>query len=288
VLHPLCPGIQLDLMPDGDDRFVAVCDDMEIPPLPVTAEEAVELAPCWHGVSRALGDLIGFTAAEWDDSGWLRRVGTSQNAAGLVTPVLLFLPAGGLADSHILFEALSARPRSIVLLPSGRWMSPALDSMRTGIGHEFVAVDERLASPVTPAALPVIASGRREPPPAKAVIRPAAGMEWKDITVTILTGRTLRITAPGQQHDHTFRGKSKIDRHHPLGILMEIAVHGAWTNPRKDDPAYDRTVKSFGRMRKTVHDLIPVPGDAFMRTCGAWQPAFTLELSASLGAGKRK
>jgi hypothetical protein len=288
VLHPLRPEIRLDLMPDGEDGFVAVCDDMEIPPVPVAAADADELFPCWHALSRALADTIGFTAGAWESAGWLRRIGTSQNAAGLVSPVLLFLPPGGITDSHILFEELAARPRSLVLLPSGRWMSPALDSLRTGIGHEFVAITERLPTRATPAALPVIASGRREPPAAKAVIRPAAGMAWKDITVTILTGRTLRITAPGQQKEHTFRGKSKIDRHHPLGILMEMAALREWSNPPKSDSAYERTVKAFGRMRKTMHDLIPLPGDAFVRTGGAWQPTFTLDLSASLAGGRQQ
>jgi hypothetical protein len=287
VLHPLRPEIRLGLMPDGDNGFVAACEDMEIPPVPVAAADADELSPCWHSLSRGLADAIGFTAGEWESSGWVRRIGSSQNDAGLVSPVLLFLPPGGITDSHILFEALASRPRTLVLLPSGRWMSPALDSLRTSIGLEFVAITERLPNRATPAALPVIASGRREPPAAKAVIRPAAGMAWKDITVTILTGRTLRITAPGQQKEHTFRGKSKIDRHHPLGILMEMAAHREWSNPPKSDSAYERTVKAFGRMRKTMHDLIPLPGDAFLRSGGAWQPAFTLELGASLGVGKK-
>jgi hypothetical protein len=113
-------------------------------------------------------------------------------------------------------------------------------------------------------------------------------MAWKDITVTILTGRTLRITAPGQQKEHTFRGTSKIDRHHPLGILMEMAANREWSNPPKSDSAYERTVKAFGRMRKTMHDLIPLPGDAFVRSGGAWQPAFTLELGGSLGGGRQR
>ncbi len=296
MLHPLRPSIHLDLMPDGEEDFAAVChddpvDDGCMPPIAVSARDAAELQPCWSAIAQSLGTALGFSHANWHEDGPVRRIGTAHNAAGIITPVVLFLPPGSLGDSIALFESLASRAKSLVLLPSGQWMSPTIDALRGIIGHEFVALAERLAQPAelpgAPRTLPVIAkdSASRK---VKPVIRPADGMSWEDVTVTILTGRTIGIAFRGQEGTHIFRNRSVIGRLHPLGILMEIAVHGAWTNPRKDDPAYDRTVKSFGRMRKTVHDLILLPGDAFVRSGGAWQPAFTLGLGGSLGAGKRK
>ena len=287
VLHPQRPEFQLDLMPEGEEDFVAVCEDTSIPPIPVTAAEAEELAPCWHAIAHELADVLGFTPAVWDHEGCLRRIGSAQDGQGLVTPVLLFLPPGGLADGIMLLESLMGRARSVVLLPSVSWMSPALDGMRTNPGHAFAGIAERLAEPSPAVVLPVL--GGPSQPASRAVIRAQAGLAWKDLTVTILTGRTLRLSVPGQERDHTFRDRSKIGELHPLGILMKIADTGEWINPPKSNRGtYSTTVKAFGRLRELLRELAPLPGDPLPRSGGVYQPAFRLEFGPGLSRANRR
>jgi hypothetical protein len=285
VLHPQRPEFQLDLMPEGEEDFVAVCDDCSIPPIPVTAAEAVELAPCWHVIAHELGSALGFAPAVWDQDGCVRRIGSAHNAAGIVTPVLLFLPPGMLGDQMALFESLALRAKSLVLLPSGRWVSPGLDALRSSIGHEFVALSERFAqpadSPAIPKTLQVIADG----PPARKVspvIRPDPAMTWEDVTVTIRTGRAIGITVRGQEGSHTFRGIPRSAKHHPLAILMELAKSGQWTNPNRHEPDYEKTSKAFQRTRHLLSCLVPFPGDPFARSGGAYIPVFRIVFGKGL------
>ena len=291
VLHPLRPGIHLDLMPEGEEDFAAVCDDCSIPPIVVSARDAAELQPCWSAIAQALGAALGFSHAHWPDEGSVRRIGTAHNAAGIITPVLLFLPPGCFGDDSALFECLASRAKSLVLLPSIRWMSPSVDALRSSIGHEFVALAERLTQPAdlpgAPKTLPVIAQDSASPK-VKPVIRPADGMSWEDVTVTILTGRTISIAFRGQEGTHTFRNRSIIGRLHPLGILMELARSGQWTNPPKKDREYDRSRLAFRTVRNLLGDLVPFPGEPFGKSGGAYIPVFRIRLGQSLSRNARQ
>ena len=295
VLHPLRPSIHLDLMPDGEEDFAAVChddpvDDGCMPPIAVSARDAAELQPCWSAIAQPLGAALGFSHAHWHEDGPVRRIGTAHNAAGIITPVVLFLPPGSLGDSIALFESLASRAKSLVLLPSGQWMSPTIDALRGIIGHEFVALAERLAQPAelpgAPRTLPVIAKDAASRK-VKPVIRPADGMSWEDVTVTLLTGRTIGIAFRGQEGTHIFRNRSVIGRLHPLGILMELARSGQWSNPPKKDREYDRSRIAFRNVRNLLGDLVPFPGEPFAKSGGAYIPVFRIRLGQSLARNAR-
>ena len=284
VLLPHCPQ-HLDLMPEGERDFVAMTDDGSHPPIMVSAEEAAELRPCWPSLAKSLGEAFKFTALPWDDAGWIRQIGTAHNAAGLMTPVLLFLPSGCFGDSDHLIRGLHARGRSLVLLPSCAWLTPGLDALRRSMGHEFVGLAERLALPTVPTArvLPALipeqagASGKR-----KALILPAPGLSWANVTITIRSGRTLMFTAPGQEGTHTFKSRSKMGELHPLGILMTLASTGQWTNPPRKSQDYENASRAFRRLRELLGELVALPGQPFRKSGDAYLPEFRIALGRSL------
>ena len=94
-----------------------------MPPIPFKAADVAEMQPRWELLGRALADAVGFDYGAWENHGDLRRVGSSQDPFGRVSPVLLFLPPGRLGDYHDLFRELSARTESTVLFPTQRWFT---------------------------------------------------------------------------------------------------------------------------------------------------------------------
>ena len=290
VLLAQWPHQHLDLIPEGECDFMAMAEDGCHAPVKVSAEDAAELLPCWSSVATALGNALGFTVLPWEDSGWIRQIGTAHNAAGLVTPVLLFLPSGCFGDSDHLVRCLSARGKSLVLLPSSGWLTPALDALRGSIGHEFVGLAERLALPAeqTAKALPVLvpkegASTRGTKP----FIVPAPGLSWANVTITIQSSRSLLFSAPGQEGTHTFRSRSKIGELHPLGVLMKLINPGQWTNPPRKHEDYDKTVKAFQRLRDLLGERVALPGNPFLKSGGDYIPVFRVKLGRSLSGRLR-
>ncbi len=63
---------------------------------------------------------------------------SNQDPFGRVSPVLLFLPPGHLGDYHGLFRELSTRTESTVLLPSSRWLTAEMESLRARHRLEFI------------------------------------------------------------------------------------------------------------------------------------------------------
>ncbi|MGA0846941.1 MAG: hypothetical protein ACO3RV_10390, partial [Luteolibacter sp.] len=77
VINPQHPPHRLALMVDGADDFVAVDEDPSIPPVPVKAHDAAEMQPHWDSIARALADAVGFDYGAWENSGHIRRIGSS-------------------------------------------------------------------------------------------------------------------------------------------------------------------------------------------------------------------
>jgi hypothetical protein len=161
VIDPQNPPRRLELMVDGDEDFVAVDDDPSIPPIHFKAADVAEVQPHWEPIARSLAELLGFNHGAWEHSGNLRRIGSTQDPFGRVTPVILFLPAGHLGDYNGLFRNLSARTESTVLFPSSRWFTAEMEELRTRNRLEFIDLATRLAQieaqPAARIPLPVIA-----------------------------------------------------------------------------------------------------------------------------------
>ena len=215
VIDPHHPQRRLELMVDGDEDFVAVDDDASMPPIPFKAADVVEMQPHWESIARALAESIDFNYGAWENSGNLRRIGSSQDPFGRVTQVLLFLPPGHLGDYHCLFRELSERTKSTVLFPSSRWFTAEMESLRARNHLEFVDLTEHFtrieARPGTRIPLPVISQPRGPAEPkVRAVIHAGNGLTWSQVTIEITGNQTIRLKAPGQDGTYSFSKRNQL------------------------------------------------------------------------------
>ena len=223
-------------MADGEEDFVAVDDDASMPPIPFKAADVAEIRPHWEPIARSLAEALGFDHGAWENSGSLRRIGSTQDPFGRVTPVLLFLPAGHLGDFNGLFRELSTQTESTVLFPTHRWFTAEMEALRIRNRLEFIDLADRIAQiaahPATRVPLPVIAKPRPAgQPKVRAVIHAGNGLTWSQITIELAGNQTIRLTAPGQDGSHSFPKRQQLGPEHPLGILMTLAAKGEWRNP---------------------------------------------------------
>ncbi len=286
VIDPIYPPRRLELMIDGEEDFVAVDDDHARPPIPFKAAEVVEMQPHWDSIAQTLGEVVGFDYGAWENQGNLRRVGSTQDPFGRVSPVLLYLPPGHLGDYHGFFRELSSRTESTVLLPSSRWLTAEMEALRARNQLEFVDLAERLAQieaqPTARVPLPVIDKGRATKSKPKAVIHAGNGLTWNQVTIEITGNHTIHLKAPGQEGTHIFSKRTKLGPEHPLGILMTLAARGEWQNPPSSSPDYERVSKAFRRLQRLLRGLVPLPGKPFRRSDGAFVPLFQVRIHAKL------
>jgi hypothetical protein len=290
VLDPHHPPRHLELMVDGDEDFVAMDEDAGMPPIPFKAADVAEMQPRWEFLGRALADAIGFDYGAWENHGDLRRVGSSQDPFGRVSPVLLFLPPGRLSDYHDLFRELSARTESTVLFPTQRWFTKELEALRTRNRLEFVDLAERLsqieAQPAARAPLPAITKPRgTHETKVRAVIHAGNGLTWGQVTIEITGGQTIHLRAPGQDGTFLFSKRNQLGPEHPLGILMTLAAKGEWRNPPSSSPDYERVSKAFHRLQILLRTLVPLPGKPFHKSAGALVPLFQIRIHPKLLGG---
>jgi hypothetical protein len=287
VIVPTKPTRRWMLMDDGGVDYVAVHDDPSIPPIPYSAADVAAMEPCWNTIASALAELLGFDHGTWENNGHIRRIGSSQDPFGRVTPVLLFLPLGHLGDYQSLFRELSMRKESMVLLPSQNWLTEEIEALRIRNRHEFVTLPERLealeSQPSVRTTLPVIALPRRtNAPKLKAVLHAGHGLTWSQVTIEIMGNRTIRLTAPGQEGSYTFPKSQQLTPTHPLGILMKLAANGAWQNPRRESPDYERVSKAFRRCQDLLRSLVPLPGKPFRKATGAFAAVFQAKFNQKM------
>ncbi|HBE22830.1 MAG TPA: hypothetical protein DDW21_05200 [Verrucomicrobiales bacterium] len=89
------------------------------------------------------------------------------------------------------------------------------------------------------------------------------GLTWEKITIELAGNQSIRIKAPGQDKIHSFSKRSKLSKHHPLGILIQIGSKGYWENPPTYAAEYERVSKSFQRFRALLRELIPLAEEPF-------------------------
>lgn len=290
VLDPHNPPRHLELMIDGDEDFVAVDEDPSVPPISFKAADVAEMQPRWEPIARALADAIGFDYGTWENHGDLRRVGSSQDTFGRVSPVLLFLPPGHLGDYHDLFRELSARTESTVLFPTQRWFTRELEALRTRNRLEFVDLTERLsqieARPTARVPLPPVTKvSRTNSPKVRAVIHAGNGLTWSQVTIEITAGQTIHLKSPGQDGRYAFSKRNQLGPEHPLGILMALAVRREWRNPPSSSPDYERVSKAYQRLQTLLRVLVPLPGKPFKKSGGAFVPIFQARIHPKLRDG---
>jgi hypothetical protein len=284
-------GRRLSLVPGLESEFDGLdWDDPGFPPVPYSAEEARELAPAWAAVGAALAGLLGFDHGIWEKGGSVRRIGSSQDAFGHVSPVLLFMPPGGLGDYHLIFRELSLRPASTVLFPTSEWFTAEIEALQARQGHAFVDLAAHLTktegSSRNRMMLPPLKgdwrSGKAGP---KAILHGGHDLAWSAVRIEVASGRTIYLSAPGQPaKPYRLPATTKLDREHALGMLMHLAVHGEWRNPPRSSPDYERVSKAFKRLQNTLQALVPLPGELFTRMSGAYLPVFQIRLHPSLGS----
>ncbi len=284
IICPTTRPQRLSLMPDGAQDFVAVGDDTWEPPLEVSASDAKIHEPRWNEIARALGELMQFTPGTWDNDGMLRQIGIVHGSGGVVTPVLLFLPSGQVGDYQVLFRELARREKSTVLLPTNRWLNREMEDLRQRCGHQFVALFDHLrareSSPqktTNLSAIPTsIKSSRGK---TKALIHTGNGLTWEKITIELAGNQSIRIKAPGQEKIHSFSKRSKLSKHHPLGILIQIGSKGYWENPPTYAAEYERISKAFQRFRALLRELIPLAEEPFVDSQGLHTPRFKVKIN---------
>jgi hypothetical protein len=235
---------------------------------------------------QAVGEVMQFTPGTWDNDGMLRQIGIVHGSGGVVTPVLLFLPSGQLGDYQALFRELARREKSTVLLPTNRWLNRELEYLRQRCGHQFVVLfdhlRERESSPQTTGNLPAIpATAKSDRGKTKALIHTGNGLTWEKITIELAGNQSIRIKAPGQDKIHSFSKRSKLSKHHPLGILIQIGSKGYWENPPTYAAEYERVSKSFQRFRALLCELIPLPEEPFKEQQGLHMPLFHVKIAVS-------
>ncbi len=271
-------------MSDGTHDFVALSDDTWDPPIPVSACEAKIYEPRWNEIAKALGEILQFTPGTWDNDGMLRQIGIVHGSGGVVTPVLLFLPSGQLGDYQALFRELARREKSTVLLPTNRWLNRELEDLRQRCGHQFVVLFDHLrareCSPQNNTNLPAIpATVKLARAKTKALIHTGNGLTWEKITIELAGNQSIRIKATGQDKIHSFSKRSKLSKHHPLGILIQIGSKGYWENPPTYSAEYERVSKAFQRFRALLCELIPLAEEPFVDCQGRHTPRFMVVIA---------
>jgi hypothetical protein len=282
-------GRRLSVVPGWESEFDAIDeDDPGFPPVPCAADDVEELAPDWREVAAAVAGLVRFDQGAWENTGHVRRIGSSQDSFGRVSPVLLFMPSGGLGDYQLLIRELLNRPPSTILFPTARWFTAEIEALRVTRGHAFVDLSrqlEEIESSDTSLALPPL-QGSRNPTRStqKAILHGGSGLTWSDVRIEVASGRTIYLSAPSQPpKPYRFPATIKLDGEHAVGMLMRLAVHGEWRNPSKSSPDYDRVSKAFNRLQNVLRALVPLPGELFTRMSGAYVPVFAVGLHPSLG-----
>jgi hypothetical protein len=113
----------------------------------------------------------------------------------------------------------------------------------------------------------------------KSLIHTGNGLTWEKITIELAGNQSIRIREPGQDKIHSFSKRSKLSKHHPLGILIQIGSKGYWENPPTYAAEYERVSKAFQRFRALLSELIPLAEEPFVDSQGLHTPRFRVVIA---------
>jgi hypothetical protein len=287
VLDPERPARRLDVVTDGEDRFLGiVADDApDGPPLPLSAADVAPLTLDWQTVADALGKTLGFTANRYESQGLTRQIGTAQNGSDPVRPVILCLPAGHFGDNGRMLRDISARHDATILLPSASWVTPPIQTLASASRLTLVAVAESLAEIAAIASVPALAT-----PPAvkgskkrkKPLFRIQPGWRWDMLTIEVAAGGRIIVSCDGQRKEHRFRKSNSRTHAKDYEILMHIASKSKWCNPPTGTPRNEAVRRQFYRFRETLNELIGIPGESFDMEGDNWKSNFKVRIHKDL------
>ena len=291
VLDPERPARRLDVVTDGEDRFLGiVADDApDGPPLPLSANDVAPLTLEWQAVADALGKILGFTANRYESHGLTRQIGTAQNGSDPVRPVILCLPAGHFGDHGRMLRDISARHDATILLPSAPWVTPPLQAVASanrlsmvGLAEECGRSARRRSGEVPNLAAPVASPAARKK--IKPVLRIQPGWRWDMVRIVVAYGGRLQISCGGQHGEHVLPKTTAKKPNQALGILMKLAVDQEWSNPHSGAGNHESVRKNFQRLEKLLCALVPLPGKPFHRESLKFVPVFQASLHPDLEA----
>jgi hypothetical protein len=290
VLDQKRPSRRLDVVPDGTDGFVGIVGDdaPDAPPLPLTAEDVAPLTPDWSAIATALSKALGFTANRYESHGLTRQIGTAQNGSDPIRPIVLCLPAGHFGDHGRMASDLVARQHATVLLPSARWITPPLQALASANRLSLVSVSEQLAQPTTVPALatPFTVAGSKKRKKPLFIVQ--SGWRWDMLTIEVASGGRIVASCDGQRKDHRFQKSNAKTHASDYAILMQLASEPKWRNPPTGTPQNEAGRRQFYRFRKTLDELIGIPGEAFGKKGDDWKPNFKVMLHQDLSGVKKE
>ena len=292
VLDPERPARRLDVVTDGEDRFLGiVADDApDGPPLPLSADDVAPLTLDWQTVADALGKTLGFTANRYESQGLTRQIGTAQNGSDPVRPVILCLPAGHFGDHGRMLRDISARQDATILLPSASWVTPALQAVSSANRLSMVGLAEECSRSargrtggVPNLAVPVASPGVRKKIKPVLVLQP--GWRWDMVRVVVAYGGRILISCGGQHGEHVLPKTSAKKPNQAMSILMKLAVDQEWSNPPSGARNHESVRKNFQRLESLLRALVPLPGKPFRNEAGKFIPHLQISLHPDLEAG---
>lgn len=290
VLDPDHPSRRLDVVPDGEHGFVGiVADDVpDGPPLPLSADDVAPMTPDWHVIAGALGKALGFTPNRYETRGLTRQIGTAQNGSDPARPVVLCLPAGHFGDHGRIANDLAARRDATVLLPSARWITPPIQALASANRLTLVCVAGQLSQPSAVPALatpPAVAGFKKRMKP---LFHIQTGWRWDMLTIEVASGGRIIASCDGQRKEHRFRKSNSRTHAKDYEILMHLAANPKWRNPPAGTPKNEAVRRQFYRFRKTLGELIGIPGDAFDTAGDDWKPNFQTLLHRDLSGIRQR
>ena len=289
VIDPRRPSRRLDVEPDGTDGFVGIlADDIpDGPPLPLGADDVAPLAPDWQAIAEELGKAFGFTANRFETQGLTRQIGTARNGNDPERPVVLCLPGGHFGDPGRLAGDLAARRDATVILPSAGWITPPIHALAAANRLTLIAAAEQLletsAVPALGNPAPVAGAKKRKKP----LFRVQSGWRWDMLTIEVASGGRIVASCGGQRKDYWFRKSNSKTHAKDYEILMQLASKPVWRNPPTGTRANEPVRKQFSRLRKTLEELMGIPGAPFESKEDDWKPNFNVVFHQDL-TGIRK
>lgn len=281
VLDPRKPERRLDVLDesDGDTLRFAIVDGDYRPRSDVAATP--EALTVWtvdfNKLAQLLGQQLGFNPCPTKENGCCFHVGNSVKKRQATLPVFLHVPAGGFFDQQHLIGQIAELPPCTLLLSNSRWVTAEVVAIAKARGVQLDPVAERLAFAPAERGSVVVRSRRAEKDRGAMLdVRPE--WKWEKLMISIHPNGTMTAAYGRQKGRHDFRKASRSKVARQTHMLAHMAARGSWTNPPSDHPDHEATRKAFRRLEEELRKLIPINGDPFERSRGAWRPVFQLRL----------
>ncbi len=107
------------------------------------------------------------------------------------------------------------------------------------------------------------------------------------LTIEVASGGRIVASCDGQRKDHRFQKSNARTHAKDYEILMHLALEPRWRNPATGTPQNEAVRRQFYRFRKTLDELIGIPGEAFGKKGDDWKPKFKVLIHKDLSGVKK-